>query len=72
MQAPGLNFKPLGWLFGDISLSSSQTVPDMKQPYEKPETEIIAVELAHFFCSNQEPDPGYNPNGLSDYHGEPW
>jgi len=44
----------------------------MKQPYEKPEAETVAVEQASFFCTNPPQDPQNNPNGLDDYSGEPW
>jgi hypothetical protein len=39
----------------------------MRQVYEKPETEMIVVEEANFFCTTPVPT-----NGLPEMEGEEW
>ena len=41
----------------------------MKRIYEKPETELLLVEEAHFFCTTPAPEP---TSGLTDLDGEEW
>jgi hypothetical protein len=41
----------------------------MKRPYEKPDAELLAVEAANFFCTNQK---AASSSGLQDLEGEEW